>query len=375
MNPRFAAVEPSLIREVNARKQLGDIDLGLGEPVLRPDVSPMRQAMSWVETFGCPYTANAGFSDLRRAIARYLNLRQENILVTHGSQEAVYLAIRTAVNPARHEVLIVEPAYPAYVKICQAEDVSFRIAPLSADDGFAPRAEAVLERMTEKTRLVVLSSPCNPTARIWPRAELEKLAAGLSPSCFVLSDEVYRDLYYTDAPPTSMASLHARTIVAGGLSKSHALTGLRIGWMACPAELIDSATRAHQLIATAASTLAQRVALEVLTDGQVPHRAVYVERRFQLIDALRQHAFDFVAPQGAFYCLVRIPDAVRCAAQDESVSLWTSLKLIEERHVVTVPGIAFGASCEGWLRLSWVAEPMVVADGLSRVAAFFAGFR
>lgn len=360
MNPRLANVEPSLIREVNARKKPGDIDLGLGEPILRPDMQPLERALAWLTENGCPYTANAGDPALRKAVAAALQVDTSRIIITHGSQEAVYLAIRAAVDAAHDEVLVVEPAYPAYARICEAEGIAVRRAPLSADDGFAPRARPVLEALTERTRLVVLSSPCNPTGRVWPREELAALAAGLPDSCRVLSDEVYRELWY-DTPPVSMAALRDNTIVAGGLSKSHALTGLRVGWLICPPDLVGGALRAHQLIATAACTFSQRTALELLAAGLPSHRPVYAARLPALQAALAENGLRAVMPDGAFYCLVRIPDG--------QPSLPTALHLIDAHHVVTVPGVAFGASCEGWLRISWVSDPATVAEGLRRLAA------
>jgi aspartate/methionine/tyrosine aminotransferase len=362
VNPRFAAVEPSLIREINRRKQPGDIDLGLGEPVLRPDMAPLQRALQWISESGCPYTANPGDPALRAAVSRCTGV--PDVVVTLGSQEAVYVALRVAVDPAREEVLIVEPAYPAYAKICEVEAIPYRVAALSADHGFAPRAEPVIRALTDRTALVVLSSPCNPSGRVWPRGELEKLAEALPDGCRVLSDEVYRELYY-EQRPTSMAEVFDRTLVAGGLSKSHALTGLRVGWLCVPPDLVTAATRAHQLIATAASTFSQRVALEILQEGSAPHRAIYRDRQIALIEALDRTGLHYVRPEGAFYCLVRIPD--------RSSSLAMSLRLLEEAHVVTVPGVAFGQSCEGWLRISWVGDPTSVAEGVARIAASFEG--
>lgn len=359
MNPRFANVEPSLIREVNARKTPQDVDLGLGEPVLRPDLGPLEKAMTWVGVHGCPYTANAGDASLRAAVAERVGADAARVVITHGSQEAVYLALRTAVDPERDEVLVVEPAYPAYVRICEAEGIPVRTVALSPHDGFAPRAQPVLDALSARTRLVVISSPCNPTGRIWPRAELAALAAGLPASCGVLSDEVYRELHYGEAP-TSMAELHPHTLVAGGLSKSHALTGLRLGWLVCPPALVGSVVRAHQLMATAASTLSQRVALEVIASRTPSHRDVYAERLSGLRDALRDHGLRAITPEGAFYCMLAIPSG--------APSLETALRLLRDHHVVTVPGVAFGASGEGWLRISWVSDPDIVAEGLRRIA-------
>ncbi|MBM3462690.1 MAG: pyridoxal phosphate-dependent aminotransferase [Armatimonadetes bacterium] len=363
MNPRLAGLSGSLIREINSRKKPGDIDLGLGEPVMRPDPAPFTRVAEWIAANGCPYSPNAGFMELREAIGRYAAVDAKDVVVTHGSQEAVYLAIRAAIDSASDEVLLVEPAYPAYEKICQMEGIAHAVAPLDAASGFAPSAEAVLRAVTPKTRLVVLSSPTNPTGRVWSRAELEKLAAGLG-DIWVLSDEVYRELYYGE-PPVSLAALHPRTLVAGGLSKSHAVTGLRLGWILASGQMTALISRAHQLITTSASTFSQRVALEVLTsfDGVAQTRANYAERRDALLAALAEFGLEHVPPDGAFYCMLRIPGG--------RSSLETAFLLLERERVATVPGVAFGASAEGWLRVTWVAEPSDVREGLSRIARFF----
>ena len=363
MNPGFAKVAPSLIREVNARKKPGDIDLGLGEPVLRPDMGAFERALARVRERGCPYTANAGDEALRDAVARRLETEASQIVITHGSQEALYLGIRVAVDPSEDEVLVVEPAYPAYTRICEAEGIAVRAVGLSPDDGFTPRAQPVLEALTSRTRLVVLSSPCNPTGRVWAPDELARLYAGLPEGCRVLRDEVYHELTFDHARQASAATLRASTLIAGGLSKSHALTGLRIGWLACPADIIASAVRAHQLIATSASTFSQHVALEIIA-GEVPsHRAHYAARLPLLAAALARHGLHAVMPEGAFYCMVAIPNG--------RPSLETALHLLEAHHVVTIPGSAFGQSSEGWLRISWVCEPDVLDEGLARIAAGF----
>src|SRR3712207_1226647 len=138
MNPLIAAIPPSLIRAINARKRPGDIDLGMGEPTLRPDPAPLEAALEWVRTHGCPYSPNAGFPELRERVAAYLAIPGraggDTVCVTIGSEEALYLAIKTVVDPARHEVLIVEPCYLAYAKLCQLEGVRHRMAPLPVEE-------------------------------------------------------------------------------------------------------------------------------------------------------------------------------------------------------------------------------------------------
>jgi aspartate/methionine/tyrosine aminotransferase len=381
LNPALARIPPSLIRTLSARKRADDVDLGLGEPTLRPDTAPFEAALAWVRENGCPYSPNAGFPELRAAIARYLGgsgpaperaprYGPDNVCVTVGSEEALYLAIKSVVDPRADEVLIVEPCYLAYPKLCMLEGIRHRMVALSPEDGFRPSAARVLAALRPDTRLVVVNSPGNPTGRIWPDAELRALAAGLGERdrpVYLLADEVYRELFYTARPPASAADFHPYTLVAGSLSKSNALTGLRLGWLAGPAEVIAAATKVHQFVNTAADTFAQRVAIELLRDpaSLAAHRPAYLARREVLLGEAAALGLELIPPEGAFYALLRLPPAL---AAD---SLGAAERLLDERRVVAVPGRAFGASGEGWLRISWVAAEDRLAEGLRRIAGFF----
>jgi aspartate/methionine/tyrosine aminotransferase len=375
MNPILAEIPPSLIRALNAKKRAGDIDLGLGEPTIKPSMAPFERALGWVAEHGCPYTANAGLTALREAIARHyaypgLDLA-ENVCVTVGSQEALYLAVKALLAPGKDEVLIVEPGYPAYAKICQMEGVASRSVCLSPETGFAPDAAAVLAALSPATRLVLLASPANPTGRVWPRAELAKLAEGLlargGDPIYVLVDEVYRELVFTDEPYTSLAELYPHTLIANSLSKSNALTGLRVGWLMAPAQAMPAIIKVHQFVNTAASTYSQQVALAVFeTPGTLgEHRAHYAAKLELLTRELERNGLAYVRPEGAFYCMVKLPASL---AAD---SLEAALRVLEEAHVVTIPGAAFGA--EGYVRLSWVAEDAALVEGLQRLSRFLAG--
>jgi aminotransferase len=369
MNPLVTAIPPSLIRAINARKRPDDIDLGLGEPTLRPDPAPFRAAAAWVAENGCPYTGNAGYEELRALIAaRYGAGRfatAAEACVTVGSEEALYLAIKALLDPARDEALIVEPCYLAYPKICAMEGVAHRMVALSGDDGFRASAERVLAEVRDSTRLIVLNSPGNPTGRIWPAEELEALARGLEGRerpVYVLADEVYRELYYTAEPPPSIARWHPHSLIAGSLSKSSALTGLRLGWLIGPKEVIAAAVKVHQFVNTAASTFSQQVALEIFRDPAAleAHRPWYRDAREALLAAAVEHRVTLVEPEGAFYALVRLPGTM-------ADSLAAAERLLEEERVVTVPGRAFGESGDGWLRLSWAGPAATVAEGVRRI--------
>lgn len=375
MNPVIAEIPPSIIRAINARKKPGDIDLCMGEPTLRPDPAPFEAATEWVRRNGCPYTPNAGWDELRERIAAYYALPGDpgkaGVCVTIGSEEALYLAIKTVVDPARDEVLVVEPAYLAYAKLCMLEGIRHRSVALRSEDGFAPRADAVLEALGPDTRLVVISSPVNPTGRVWPEAELRALAEGLAarpgPPVYVLSDEVYRELYFTPEPPLSVAEVYPHTLVAGSLSKSNALTGLRLGWLVGPPEVVAAAIKVHQFVNTAASTFSQAVALELFRDpaALAAHRPHYRHMRSVLLAAAERHGVPHLPPEGTFYCLLKLPEHL---AHD---SLGAVERLLEEQRVVAVPGTAFGESGEGWLRLSWVVGEDPLDEAMRRIAAFF----
>jgi aspartate/methionine/tyrosine aminotransferase len=376
MNPVLDGIAPSIIRAINARKRPGDIDLGLGEPTLRPDPRPFDAATAWVREHGLPYTANAGLAELRARVAAYVGLPEraaaENVVLTIGSEEALYLALKAAIDPARDEVLIVEPCYLAYPKLCALEGIRHRMVALDPADDFRPSAARVLEALGPDTRMIVLNSPNNPTGRVWPESELRALADGLAARpgepVRVLSDEVYRELYFTPQPPVSIGALWPHALVAGSLSKSNALTGLRLGWLVGDAKTVAAATKVHQLVNTAASTFSQVVAMEIFADSAslAAHRPHYAERRALLEGLMREHGLRYAPIEGAFYCMVRLPEHL---AGD---SLAAAEALLERHRVLATPGVAFGDSGEGWMRLSWVAELDDLRAGIERIAAFFA---
>jgi aspartate/methionine/tyrosine aminotransferase len=375
MNPALQRIAPSLIRAIHARKRPGDIDLGLGEPVLRPDAAPFEAAMRRVRDEGTPYSPNAGFTPLREAVARYHALpgmlEAASVCITIGSEEALYVAVKTLVDPARDEVLVVEPGYLAYPKFCDLEGIRHRSVRLSPEDGFQPRAAAVLEALGPETRLVILNTPCNPTGRVWPEDELGALASGLAARAgepvWVVVDEVYRELYYSAAAPASLGRFHPHTVTVGSLSKSNALTGMRIGWLVGDATVVSAALKVHALLTTAASTFSQWVAEAVFaTPGALSaHRPVYAERRETLIRAAAAHGVEIVPPEGAFYAMVKLPPAL------SADSLGAAGALLDTHRVLAVPGVAFGAAGEGWLRISWVADDDTLNEGLARIGRFF----
>lgn len=372
MNPVLKEIAPSIIRELNSRKAPDSIDLGLGEPTLRPELAPFEAATRWVAEHGCPYSPNPGFGELRAAIARhyaYPGLDQAaNVCVTVGSQEALFVALKALLDPAEDEALIVGPSYPLYPKLCQMEGIPCREVSLDPYQGFRPDAQRVIASLGPKTRVIVMASPSNPTGRVWPRAELEILAEALSrreEPVYVISDEVYRELYFGDAKPPSMAEVYPRTIVVNSLSKSNALTGLRLGWLMGPSEVMAGVLKVHQFAVSCASTYSQRVAIEVFAHDLLgAQREHYASQREFLLERLDREGLGAVLPEGGFYAMIRL------TGPWSGDSTKAAFALLERKNVVAIPGAAFGA--EGWLRISWVAPRETLATGLSRIREFLA---
>ncbi len=372
MNPRLTSISPSVIRALNDRKKEGAIDLGMGQPALKPELYPLVRAVAWVEEHGCPYSPNAGFLELRSAIARHFQYpylsEPGTVCITIGSQEALYLAVQGVLDPAEHEALVVTPTFPAYQKLCHMIGVPVREVTLDQDADFAPDADRVLAAVGPRTRLIALASPCNPTGRVWPEAELRRLTQGLMERpepVYLLSDEVYSELYFGAERPVSPARFYRHTIVASSLSKCCALTGLRLGWLMAPPELSPTLLKAHQFAVSCADTIAQRAAIEIFKAPELltAHRAVYQAQHQVLIAALMGEGLSYVPPDGAFYCMLRAPERWK------NDTMAAALQLMDRYNVVTIPGSVFGA--EGFLRLSFVAAPEVLREGIRRIAAFF----
>ncbi|MGB8908395.1 MAG: pyridoxal phosphate-dependent aminotransferase [Candidatus Cybelea sp.] len=373
MNPRVFEIAPSLIREISAKKKSDSIDLGLGEPSLLPEREHLEAALRYVLERGLKYTPNAGDLALREAIAHHYGYpkmdRAENVCVTVGSQEAMYVALKTLLDPARDELLIVEPCFPSYQKMAALEGIALRSVAMREEEDFAFDPERIAAAIGERTRAIVICSPCNPTARVILEAAAEILVQAIErrrgEPIWLVHDEIYREqIFVNDA--AEFARRYPHTIVANSLSKSNALTGLRLGWLLGPTSAVAQAIKVHAWVTSCADTFAQRVALNIFkTPGALQAHAMwYREQREKLLAALRASGLRYVSPDGTFYVCVRLPEGVR--------SLEAAHELIERYDVVTIPGIAFGPSMEGWLRLSWISSPDQVARGLERIAEYTA---
>jgi aspartate aminotransferase len=279
----------------------------------------------------------------------------------------MYVAIKALLDPARDELLVVEPAFPSYVKMAALEGVSVTRVEMSEEDDFAFDADRIVAALNERTRAIVICSPCNPTARVITSAQAERLVRALETRSgdpvWVIHDEIYREQIFVD-DAGFFAAIYPHTIVTNSVSKSNALTGLRLGWIIGPAAFVDEAIKVHAWATSCADTFAQRVALEVFATprGLQEHFEWYAARHAELLAALQESGLRFVPPEGSFYACVGLPEGTG--------SLQAAMDLIEKQDVVAIPGIAFGESLEGWLRLSWVAPSERVREGLRRIAAY-----
>lgn len=370
MNPRLATIEPSQIRALAAKKRPTSIDLGLGEPTLLPQQRFIDAAARQTGELGMKYTLNPGDLELRTLIAQhyaYPGMSEgRNVCITGGSQEAMYVAIKTLLDPGRDEILLIEPAYPAYAKIAQLEGIAVRSVGMPESDGFRYDAAAIVAALSPATRLIIIGSPSNPTGRVISRAAVKELAAALlargGEPVWILDDELYRELTYVE-DAGSIAAVYPYTIAINGLSKSNALTGLRIGWTIAPAPLCEELIKVHAWLVTAANTFGQRVARSIFTEpGALAEQAAwYRTQRTAVLAALRDSGLTYVEPDGAFYACVKLPP--------DTDSIAFAYRLVDEHDVVTIPGSIFGATLEGWLRLSWVAPIDAFRAGIARIAA------
>lgn len=375
MNPRVLDIPASLIREVAAKKRPTSIDLGLGEPSLKPNPEHLDAAMAYVREHGIRYTLNAGDLALREAIARHYDYpgmhSAENVCVTTGSQEAMYVAIKTLLDPSRDELLVVEPAFPSYVKMARLEGAAVRTVAMSEDDHFAFDADRIIAAIGDATRAIVICSPNNPTGCVFRRAQAEKLVTALErrggDPIWIIHDEIYREQTYVE-DEAYFAELYPHTIVTNSVSKSNALTGLRLGWILGPKEFVAEATKAHAWLTSCADTFAQQVALNIFTTlgGVGEHVSWYRSQWAGVVEALEESPMRFIKPDGSFYACVQLPAGVR--------SLDGAISLIQEYDVLAIPGSAFGASFEGWLRMSWVAPLEKVREGIRRISTYVAEY-
>ncbi|MBC7932491.1 MAG: aminotransferase class I/II-fold pyridoxal phosphate-dependent enzyme [Rubrivivax sp.] len=364
---RLRGIQKSMIRQVFDRARAGSINLGLGEPDLpTPDVI-RREAARVVLEEQNGYTTHAGLPRLRELVAAdypQICASPDDVIITSGSQEALYLTLLTLVDEG-DEVLIPDPgfvAYPTIVRMAGGTPVTY---PMPAASDFAFDAAQFRRALTPRTKVVVCISPSNPTGRVLSRGDLAGVADALrGTGVYVVSDEIYRELYYAGERPATISEFGTeRTIVIGGLSKSMSMTGWRLGWLGGDADVVRSALVLHGYTTTCASTVSQKAALAAWTEeaeeARESFRRTFRERRDHLVELLaRELSLRAVAPDGAFYTMVDV------SAHGDSMSV---AEKFLEHGVITVPGAAFGAEGEGYLRVSFCAELPVISEGVRRM--------
>jgi len=348
-------IERSPIRQITDRAKAGDISFGLGEPDLPTADVIRREAVRVIQEEQNGYTLQAGLPALRERVAQdypHLNLSTDQVIITAGSQEAMYLALLTLVG-AGDEVLIPNPGFVAYPTITQMAGGTPAYYKLPASDDFSFDLDDFKRGLSATTKLVVCTSPSNPTGRTLTNDELRAMAEAVADSgsdAFIISDEIYRDIYYTGERPGSISEFYPRTIVISGLSKSMSMTGWRLGWILGDRAVLAAAHLLHGYVTTCASTISQKAALAAWTKegaaAREHHRRTFQARRDHLLATLSGAGFSCVAPDGAFYTMVDVR------------AYGSSLEVAEamlEAGVVTVPGNAFGSEGEGFLRCSFCA--------------------
>ena len=363
---RLRGIQKSMIRQVFDRARPGSINLGLGEPDLPTPEVIRREAARVVLEEQNGYTSHAGLPALRERVASdypYLSGQQGRVIITAGSQEALYLALMTIVEEG-DEVLLPDPgfvAYPTIVRMAGGVPIFYR---LPAARGFGFDADEFRRKLSPRTKAVVLISPSNPTGRVLSGEDLSVMTAALERAgAYVVSDEIYNELYYTGGKPATLSERYERTIVIGGLSKAMSMTGWRLGWLCGPAEVVKSALILHGYVTTCASTVSQKAALAAWTDeaegARERHRQIFRERRDHLLARVREDlGLSAVEPEGAFYMMV---DVRGCGS-----SMEVTERLLE-RRVITVPGAAFGTEGEGYLRVSFCADLETLSEGVRRM--------
>ena len=353
------------------------ISLGVGEPDFKTPWAIRDAGIRSLEQGRTKYTANAGLKELRAEICRYLGRRMElpyqveNILVTVGGSEAIDLTIRALVQPG-DEVIIPEPCFVCYEPITQLTGgVPVHIATRVAD-GFRLTAEALRAAITPRTKLLILPYPNNPTGAVMSQQDLEEIADVLrGTDILVLSDEIYAELTYGLDRHISIAALPnmwERTIVVNGFSKAYSMTGWRLGYAAAPAPIIRVMTKIHQSCIMSAPTTSQYAAITALRgcDDEIEMmRDEYNRRRRYVVKALNEMGLTCFEPRGAFYVFPSIACSGLTSAEFCEM-------LLKEQEVAIIPGDAFGASGEGYARISYAYSVDHLETAMRRIRRFLA---
>lgn len=377
LNPLAVGIKPSGIRKFfDITEQMDHvISLGVGEPDFQTPWHIRRAGIDSLENGKTRYTANRGMLELRREISAYMKRKynleysSNEVLVTVGGSEAIDGAVRAIVSPGE-EVLIPQPSFVCYEPIVQlAGGVSVPIE-LKAENNFVLTPEQIEQKITPKTKAIVLPYPCNPTGAIMKREDLEKIAKVIiCHNLIVISDEIYAELTYSGERHVSIAEINGmweRTVIVSGFSKTYSMTGWRLGFALAPAPIIQIMTKIHQFAIMSAPTTSQYAAIEALKNGDKDIEAMveeYDSRRRLIVDGFRKIGLECFEPLGAFYVFP-------CIKSSGLSSEEFCEKLLYSKKVALVPGSAFGECGEGFVRASYCYSIEHIKEALRRVGEF-----
>jgi aminotransferase len=379
LSEKCVALKPSGIRKFfDIVAEMKDaISLGVGEPDFDTPWHIRDEGIYSLEKGRTFYTSNAGLMELRKEICSYLNRRfdlsydpKTETLITVGGSEGIDMALRAMINPG-DEVIIPQPSYVSYEPCAILADAKPVIINLKNENEFRLTAGELEEAITEKTKLLILPFPNNPTGAIMEREDLEAIREViLKHDIYVLSDEIYAELTYKGEHVSiaSLPGMKERTIVINGFSKSYAMTGWRLGYACGPANIIAQMTKIHQFAIMCAPTTSQYAAIEALKNGDEDVSSMceaYNQRRRFLMSEFEKMGLPCFEPYGAFYVFP-------CIKEFKMTSEEFATRLLEEEKVAVVPGTAFGDCGEGFLRISYAYSIENLKIALERIADFIA---
>lgn len=382
LSKTITTIEPSGIRKFfDIVSEMDDaISLGVGEPDFDTPWHIRDEGIYSLEKGRTFYTSNAGLKELKIEISKYLDRRfglpydyNKEMLVTVGGSEAIDIAMRAMLDP-QDEVLIPQPSYVSYVPCCVLANGTPVPIELKAENEFRLTAEELEAAITPKTKLLVMPFPNNPTGAVMEKKDLEAVAEVVKKhDLFVLSDEIYAELTYLDnhVSIASIPGMRERTIVINGFSKSHAMTGWRLGYACGPEVIIKQMLKIHQFAIMCAPTTSQYAAVEALRNGDedvAMMREEYNGRRRYVLERFKEMGLSCFEPFGAFY-------AFPCIKDLGMTSDAFATKLLQTKKVAVVPGTAFGACGEGFLRISYAYSLDDLRIALDRVAEFVTEIR
>ncbi len=351
------------------------ISLGVGEPDFQTPWSIRKTAINVLERKRIIYTANSGLAELRDSIARYLKRKNNldydgthEVIVTVGGSEAIDIAIRGIVNPG-DEVLIVEPSFVCYAPIVELTCGVPVPIPTKEENKFKLTAQELREKITDKTKLLILPYPNNPTGGIMTREDLEAIAEVLrGTNIMVLSDEIYSEMTYgrKHCSIAELDGMRERTLLVNGFSKAFAMTGWRLGYLCAPEPVISQLVKIHQYAIMSSPTVSQYAAIEALEncEAEVQHMVKeYNVRRRYLVEAFNRLGLTCFEPEGAFYVFP-------CIKSTGLSSEEFCAQLLEQQSVAVVPGNAFGESGEGFVRVSYAYSLKHLMEAIDRIGRF-----